>query len=274
MGLAGVEDLESADLFSDRDQALGIVKEEAGAFVGGNATGEAEGEDVGVEVMAGALGDGGEEAKLAFVVGGGDAGGLYTVDRAEEQIVGAPVGYLAVKEFLEVRGEPGGGVHAVGDGVHLIFGEHLLGDLRVLHGDGVDDARKPQRDVSHVHEAVVETAELVDGGGAIVAEDLVHLIGTELVVAGGDWGVSGEDTVLANGFNVSLGGLPERFAGEAVFEQTNGKEGGVALVHVIDLGFTFECVEESDTAEAEDRLLTEAVVGVAAVEVVGEAAVP
>ena len=42
----------------------------------------------------------------------------------------------------------------------------------------------------------------------------------------------------------------------------------------IDLGLTVEGVEQSDAAEAEDGLLTEAVVGVAAVEMVGEAAVP
>ena len=48
----------------------------------------------------------------------------------------------------------------------------------------------------------------------------------------------------------------------------------MALVHVIDLGLAAEGVEERDAAEAEDGLLTEAVVGVAAVEVVGESAVP
>ena len=59
-----------------------------------------------------------------------------------------------------------------------------------------------------------------------------------------------------------------------LFEQADGQERGVALVHVVDLGFTAEGVEQSDAAEAEDGLLTEAVVGVAAVEMVGEAAVP
>src|SRR5258708_11958832 len=48
----------------------------------------------------------------------------------------------------------------------------------------------------------------------------------------------------------------------------------MTLVHMEDLGLAAEGVEESDSAEAEDGLLTEAVVGVAAIEVVGEAAVP
>ena len=274
MGFAGVEDLQAADLFGDGDEALGVVQEQAGALVGGDAAGEAEGEDVGVEVVAGALGDGGEEAKLAFVVGGGDAGRVDAVDGAEVLVVGAPVGDLLVEELLEVRREPGGGVDAVGDGVDLVVGEHLLRDLAVLHGDAVDEAREAQGDVGHVHEAVVEAAEALDGGGAIVAEDLVHLVEAELVVAGGNRGVGGEDALLADGFDVGFGGVLERLAGEVVFEQADGEEGGVALVHVVDLGFTAEGVEQSDAAEAEDGLLTEAVVGVAAVEVVGEAAVP
>ena len=65
----------------------------------------------------------------------------------------------------------------------------------------------------------------------------------------------------------------ERRAGELLLEQADGEQRGVALVHVVDLGFAAECVEQRDAAEAEHGLLAEAVVGVAAVEVVGEAAV-
>jgi 5,10-methylene-tetrahydrofolate dehydrogenase/methenyl tetrahydrofolate cyclohydrolase len=107
-----------------------------------------------------------------------------------------------------------------------------------------------------------------------VAEDLVHLVDTELVVTGGDRSVSGEDALLADEIDVGFGRVLERFAGQVVFEQTDSEEGSVALVHVVDLGLTGESVKEGDAAEAEDGLLTEAVVGVAAVEVVGEAAIP
>ncbi len=48
----------------------------------------------------------------------------------------------------------------------------------------------------------------------------------------------------------------------------------MALVHVVDLGSAAEGVEHVDAAEAEDGLLAEAVEAVAAVEVVGEAAIP
>ena len=59
----------------------------------------------------------------------------------------------------------------------------------MLHGDAVDEAREAQGDVGHVHEAVVETAELVDGSTDIVAENLIHLIDAELIVASRNRGV-------------------------------------------------------------------------------------
>src|SRR5580658_3906754 len=59
-----------------------------------------------------------------------------------------------------------------------------------------------------------------------------------------------------------------------IFEQAESEEGGVALVHVVNLRFTGQCVEQGDAGEAGDGLLTEAAVGGAAVEVVGEAAIP
>ena len=123
-------------------------------------------------------------------------------------------------------------------------------------------------------QAVVQTAEALDGGGAVVAEDGVHLVEAELVVAGGDGGVRGEDALLLDGLDVGFGGVAQGGAVEVVFEQADGEQRGVALVHVADFGLHAEGVQQGDAAEAEDGLLAEAVVGVAAVEVVGEAAVP
>ena len=65
---------------------------------------------------------------------------------------------------------------SVGDGVDLVLGEHDLGDLAVLHGDAVDVAGEAEGEVGHVHEAIVETAGGFDGGSAVVAENLVHLV--------------------------------------------------------------------------------------------------
>ncbi len=65
----------------------------------------------------------------------------------------------------------------------------------------------------------------VDGGGAVVAEDLVHLVEAELVVAGGNGRVRGEDALLADGVDVGFGGLAQGLAGEALFEQADGRGG-------------------------------------------------
>ncbi len=206
VGFAGVQDLEAADLFGDRGEAFGVVKEEARALVGGDAAGETEGEDAGLEADAGAKLDFGEESFLADAVRARDLLRADAVDGAEVLVVGAPAGDFEVKELLERFGEPGGGVDAVGDGVDGVVGEHVLRDLAVLHGDAVGEAGEAEGEVGHVEAAVVDAAGGLDGAGAVVAEDLIHLVDPEAVVAGGDWGVSGEDADIADGVEVGGGG--------------------------------------------------------------------
>ena len=140
VGLAGEEDLQSAEFLGEGFEAWAIVEEQVDSLVGGDAAGEAEGEDVGVEVNAGAGFDGGEEALLAEGVSGGDDAGIDAVERAEVLVIVTPLGNLFVEELLEGLREPGGCVDAVGDGVDGVLREHLLGDLAVLHGDAVDVA--------------------------------------------------------------------------------------------------------------------------------------
>ena len=65
----------------------------------------------------------------------------------------------------------------------------------------------------------------------------------------------------------------ERRSVEALLQQPDAEQRGVALVHVVDLGLEAEGAQQGYATEAEHGLLTEAVVGVSAVEVVGEAAV-
>ena len=101
MSLAGEENLEAADLFGDGDEPGGIGEEQAGAFVGRDAASEAEGEDGGVELLAGALGDGAQEAQFALEVSVGDERRGDAVDGAEVLVVGAPVGDLGVEELLK-----------------------------------------------------------------------------------------------------------------------------------------------------------------------------
>jgi len=274
MSLACVENLETADLFGDGDKPGGVFEQEAGAFVRCHAAGETKGEDGRIEVMAGALGQNFKEALLAFEMTGGDLRGIDAVDGAKVLVVGAPVGDLGVEQLLKGRGEPGGGVDPVGDGVHLVVGEHELRDLAVLHGDSIDIPGEAQGDVGHVHQAIVEAAGVLDGAGAVMAEDLVHLVEAELVVPSGDGGVGGEDALAADRFEVDLLRFAEGVAAKVLFKEADAEQRGVSLIHVIDAGLTAQGVEKSDAAETEDGLLAETVVGVASVEVVGETAVP
>jgi hypothetical protein len=89
----------------------------------------------------------------------------------------------------------------------------------------------------------MDAAGALDGGGVVVPEDLVHLIETELVVPGGNGGVSGEDALLADGVDVGFGRVFEGLAVELVFEEADSKEGSVALVHVVDLRLAGQGVE-------------------------------
>jgi len=83
MGLSGEQDLQAADLLGQPREALGIVEEQAGALVGGDAAGEAEGQHLGVELLAGPLVNLGEEALLGEFVAVGDLGRGDAIDGAE-----------------------------------------------------------------------------------------------------------------------------------------------------------------------------------------------
>ena len=63
--LAGKDDLQAAELAGDLLETCDLLKEHRNPLVGGDATGEAEGKDVGVELDAGALLDGLKQTELA-----------------------------------------------------------------------------------------------------------------------------------------------------------------------------------------------------------------
>ncbi len=144
----------------------------------------------------------------------------------------------------------------------------------MLHRDAVDVAGEAQGEVGHIHQAIVQAVGAVNGGGAVVAKHLIHVVETELVVACRNGRVRSEDALLAYGLDVGLSGLAQGFARELFFEQRDGEQRRVALVHMVDVELAAERVQQGDAAESEHGLLTEAVVGVAAVEVIGEVAVP
>ena len=121
--------------------------------------------------------------------------------------------------------------------------------------------------------AVAERHELVEGDAALrgpAAEVGLDEGAGEAVDAGGDRGVGGED----RGGSGGLDGLVE---GQAVVDDRpahalEAEEAGVALVGVEHLGVDAERLEGPDAADAEEDLLAEAVLDVAAVEPVGDPA--
>ena len=71
-------------------------------------------------------------------------------DVAQAEIVLPPTRDVAIEERLEGLRGPGGGVHAVGDGVHRVVREHQPGDLAVLLGHPVDVVAQVEGQVGHI----------------------------------------------------------------------------------------------------------------------------
>src|SRR5271168_467412 len=119
-------------------------------------------------------------------------------------------------------------------------------------------------DAAEGEELVLREAELLAQGAEVLLDEL----GAEAVVAGGDWGVGGEDDLAGD----LAGGLVE---GEAFFDHAiaNGLEdceAAVAFVEVKDSGGDSHGSESAEAADAEEELLADAGAAVAAIESRGE----
>jgi hypothetical protein len=86
--------------------------------------------------------------------------------------------------------------------------------------------------------------------------------------------MGGENAFLAHLLNVGFGSRAKRAAAELPLKQRQGEQGCVALVHVVNVDPVAQRMHHANAAHAEHNLLLKAVVGVSAVEVVGEAAIP
>jgi len=143
----------------------------------------------------------------------------------------------------------------------------------MLHGDAVHEAGEAQGDVGHVHQALMAAAEALDGRRGLGPEDARGLLHGEAVVAGRNRGVGGEDALLPHRLVVALLRLGERPAAQLLLEQGHGQQRGVPLVQVVDVDLVAQRLQHAQAADAEHDLLGEAVVGVSAIEMVGEHAV-
>ena len=172
-------------------------------------------------------------------------------------------------------------MHAVGDrlhrhAVHRPVGPqrlpHLAGDVAVQLADRVDAVGRPQRQRRHVElrpvpvvvlaqgeEAGPVLAQLAPGAGQVLLDELER----EGVVAGGHRGVGREHGGAAH----QRDGLVERAPLlDLLADPLHHHEGGVPLVEVPDGRLDAHRAQHADAADAEDDLLLDAGLAVAAVQ--------
>ncbi len=272
MRLAGDHDLDR-----QREQPLDVGEDEPGALVGREAAGEADRQAVAVD--AGALG----QARLRRGVDAPDRLGADSVPRRTPvRLVGRRLGVdTPVPQQLAERGiEPGADVHAVRDVTdrRLLAGPerrpHLARHLAVQIRDAVRVRGQPERERRHPEAGLVaETSELeqrlpVEAGGLGQLADVAHdEVLVELLVTGRDGRVRREDRRPAHMLEGVCRLHPLR---RELAQPFDLQEGRVALVQVEDVRLDPERRERADTADAEQELLADPVLAVAAVERVRE----
>jgi hypothetical protein len=80
----------------------------------------------------------------------GDADGI-----AEAEVVAPPAANEPIEQLGERRRHPGRGVHAVGDGIDFIAGEHPARHFAVAHRHSVDVVAEVEGEVGHVQGTLV-----------------------------------------------------------------------------------------------------------------------
>ena len=120
----------------------------------------------------------------------------------------------------------------------------------------------------------MEAAQLLEARRAFAAQDADGLLGGKAIMPRRHRRVGGKHALVAHHGQVGIGGRAQRTAAELAFEQSQREQRGVALVHVVDVDLHAQGAGDADAAHAKHDLLLEAVVGVAAIEVIGEAAIP
>ena len=93
-------------------------------------------------------------------------------------------------------------------------------------------------------------------------------------MSGRDRRMRGKDAVLAHGLQIAVLRACQRIAAQRLLQQRKRQQCGVALIHVIDAHVVFQRLQHAEAAQPQDHLLNQPVVGVAAIEMVGDAAIP
>ena len=144
----------------------------------------------------------------------------------------------------------------------------------MLHGHAVGIARKAQRQQRHVQQSVAEASQLFQARRPIAAQNADRLLGREAVVPGRHRRVRGEHALAPHLLDVGLGGPVLRPAAQLAFEQRQRQQRRVAFVHVVHVYAQAQRMGHAHAAHAQHDLLLQPVIRVAAVEVVGQSAVP
>ena len=310
MRFAGEDDLHRAVLIGDeRHKAVEIAENEVGAFVSGEAAREADGERVGLKEQTAGDHLAGGELTVFPLLAGAFIGKVHqfvlevAADRPQfvirdiedavpgKRVVNAiqPVqADVRVKEQTQTAGKPGGGVHTVGDVMDgHVFSltlrpeevPHLAGDdaMQIRNGVGAfgelegehghDEGISPGlRLAAQVNELVVGQTELRPD----VAEVLVDEPQWELVIAGGDGGVRGEDI---GEFDLAPGVLELDPGVHFLADALDGEEGGVPFVHVPHIRFVAQQAQRAHAAHTQQDLLRNAHLEIVAVQAFSELAV-
>ena len=135
-------------------------------------------------------------------------------------------------------------------------------------------AREAQRQRCHVEKAVLDAAQLFKPCRALSTKDADGLLKRKAIVACWHRRMRGEDALGLHSCNISLQNWKVRAAAHLPFQQRQCQQRCVAFVHVIYIHAQAQRMEQAHTAHAQDNLLLQAIVRIAAIEMVGQAAVP
>src|SRR6266568_2144540 len=144
----------------------------------------------------------------------------------------------------------------------------------MLLGDAVDVMAQVEREVGHVQLAgATEDFVHVEEVGA--PKDAPNVVERKSVVAGWHGSMRGEDTLPLDCLHILVVEAVAVKPSRPFVQQLQYEQCGVALVHVKAADFMVaERAEHPHAADAKDNFLAKPVVGVAAVKMMGERAVP
>ena len=243
--LARIDELERADRLRYFDEPRGIPEQQVGTLVDRRAPRETDGENLGLQADAGAPLHLCEKHFLRLAVRCPDKP-LGDVERVTQAgVVFAPARDMLVEQPGDGGTGPGGHMHAVGDGVDVVLGEHLLRHMPMALCHSVDVVAVVEREVRHVqHRVGAEFLLAFRKRPLITGDHLMHEVQRKLVLPGrhrrvGRENASGFDQMhhlRRDGvFGLLVGHIPG-LSGKLI-RKLQGQQRGMSFVHVEALDF-------------------------------------